>query len=203
MQRDRDFGSYQDLEARYEARPGYWVKPQGDWGDGRIELIEIPTTNEAFDNVVACWTPNKPLPSGQPAEFRYRITALSTTWHLHSYAQAQQSFNGSDVEDGVTDGNGTKRFIVDFAGGDLAYYQSEPDRVELVATTTSGSIVSRILTFNSPLKGVRVIVDATLPNGQSAELRIFLKSRKRTLSETWTATWSVPAGDSPAHPPKK
>lgn len=203
MQRDRDFGSYQDLEARYEARPGYWVTPQGDWGDGRIDLIEIPTTNEAFDNVVACWTPNKPLPSGQPAEFRYRITAVSTTWHLHSYAQAQQSFNGSDVEDGVTDGSGTKRFIVDFAGGDLAYYQSEPDRVELVATTTSGSIVSKILTFNPPLKGVRVIVDATLPNGQSAELRIFLKSRKRTLSETWTATWSVPAGDSLVSPPKK
>jgi glucans biosynthesis protein len=203
MQRDRDFGSYQDLEARYEARPGYWVTPQGDWGDGRIDLIEIPTTNEAFDNVVACWTPNKPLPSGQPAEFRYRITAVSTTWHLHSYAQAQQSFNGSDVEDGVTDGKGTKRFIVDFAGGDLAYYQSEPDRVELVATTTSGSIVSKILTFNSPLKGVRVIVDATLPDGQSAELRIFLKSRKRTLSETWTATWSVPADELLAHPPRK
>ena len=54
---------------------------------------------------------------------------------------------------------------------------------------------SRILTFNAPLKGVRAIVDATLPDGQSAELRMFLRARNRTLSETWTATWSVPPGD--------
>ncbi|HEY5797237.1 MAG TPA: glucan biosynthesis protein G [Bosea sp. (in: a-proteobacteria)] len=191
MQRDRDFGSYQDLEARYDARPGYWVQPQGDWGEGRIELVEIPTENEAFDNIVACWTPSAPLPIGQAANFRYRISAISTTWHLHSYAQAQQSFNGSDIDDSVLEGIGTKRFIVDFAGGDLAYYQSEPERVELVATTTAGTITSKILTFNAPLKGVRVIVDARLPEGQTAELRMFLRTRKRTLSETWTATWSV------------
>jgi glucans biosynthesis protein len=198
MQRDRDFGSYQDLEARYDARPGYWVQPQGDWGEGRIDLIEIPTVNEAFDNIVACWTPKNPLPTGQAAEFSYRISAVSTTWHLHPYAQVQQSFNGSDIEDGVAEGKGTKRFIVDFAGGDLAYYQSEPDRLELVATTTAGAITTKILTFNAPLKGARAIVDATLPDGQSAELRMFLRARNRTLSETWTATWSVPPGDAAA-----
>lgn len=196
MQRDRDFGSYQDLEARYDARPGYWVQPQGDWGEGRIDLIEIPTVNEAFDNIVACWIPKMPLPSGQAAEFRYRISAISTTWHLHPYAQVQQTFNGSDIEDGVVDGNGTKRFIVDFAGGNLAYYQSDPDRLELIATATGGTVTSKILTFNTPLKGVRAIVDASLPDGQSAELRMFLRARNRTLSETWTATWSVPPGDS-------
>ncbi|MFJ5370741.1 glucan biosynthesis protein, partial [Bosea sp. CER48] len=203
MQRDRDFGSYQDLEARYDARPGYWVQPRGDWGAGRIDLIEIPTVNEAFDNIVACWTPKEALPSGKAAEFSYRISAISTTWHLHPYAQVQQTFNGSDIEDGVVDGNGTKRFIVDFAGGDLAYYQSDPDRLELVATTTSGTITSSILAFHAPLKGVRAIVDAQLPDGQSAELRMFLRTRNRTLSETWTATWSVPPGDSsPAQPPQ-
>lgn len=201
MQRDRDFGSYQDLEARYDARPSYWVQPHGDWGEGRVDLVEIPTVNEAFDNIVACWTPNAPLATGQPAEFRYRISAISTTRHLHPYAQVQQTFNGSDIEDGVVDGRGTKRFIVDFAGGDLAYYQSEPERLELVATTTTGgTITSKILTFHAPLKGVRAIVDATLSDGQSAELRMFLRTRNRTLSETWTATWSVPAGNTSATP---
>lgn len=203
MQRDRDFGSYQDLEARYDARPGYWVQPQGEWGEGRIDLIEIPTVNEAFDNIVACWTPNTPLPTGQPTEMRYRISALSTTWNLHPFAQAQQSFNGSDIEDGSVDGRGTKRFIVDFSGGDLAYYQNEPERLELVASTTAGEITSKILTFNAPLKGVRAIVDAALPDGQSAELRLFIRSRKRTLSETWTVTWSVPPGDTAKPQPSR
>lgn len=203
MQRDRDFGRYQDLEARYDARPGYWVQPWGDWGEGRIDLVEIPTNDETFDNIVACWTPSKPLSVGQATEFSYRISALSTTWQLHPYAQVQQSFNGADIENGVSEENGAKRFIVDFAGGDLAYYQSEPDRLELVATTTAGAITTKIMTFNAPLKGVRAIVDATLPDGQSAELRMFLKSRNRTLSETWVATWSVPPGASSMPQPSK
>ncbi len=193
MQRDRDFGNYQDLEAHYHARPGYWVEPQGEWGEGRVELVEIPTDNEAFDNIGAFWTPQEPLPTGKPSAFRYRITALSTTDRLHGYAQAQHSFSGSDLEDGHVEGHGTKRFIVDFAGGDLAYYLSDPDRVEISASATAGTITTRIVQPNPAIKGFRTIVDASLPDGQTAELRIFLRSRGRPLSETWTSTWSAPA----------
>ncbi|AMJ62284.1 glucan biosynthesis protein [Bosea sp. PAMC 26642] len=192
MQRDREFGHYQDLEAHYHARPGYWVEPDGDWGEGRVDLIEIPTDGEAFDNVVACWTPQTPLPVGQPTEFRYRISALSTTGHLHPYAQTKNSFSGADIEDDQVGEIGKKRFIIDFAGGDLAYYVSDPARVEIAASTTTGTVVSTILIANPEIKGFRAIIDATLPNGQTAELRIYLKSRGRTLSETWTSTWSVP-----------
>ncbi len=192
MQRDRDFGNYQDLEAQYHARPGYWVEPQGEWGQGRIDLIEIPTVNEAFDNIVACWTPQEPLPVGKPTVFNYRITALSTTGHLHPYAQAQHSFNGSDIEDGHADGFGKKRFIVDFSGGDLAYYLADPSRVEIAASTTGGTVAATILDANPAAKGFRAIIDATLPDGQTAELRIYLRSRGRPLSETWTSTWSAP-----------
>lgn len=193
MQRDRDFGHYQDLEAHYHARPSYWVDPHGDWGEGRVELIEIPTDGEAFDNIVACWTPQTPLPIGKPAEFRYRISALSTTEQLHAYGQTANSFTGADIEDNRADGTGKKRFIVDFAGGDLAFYLTEPARVEIAASTTTGTIVSTIIVANPEVKGFRTIVDATLAEGETAELRIFLKSRGRTLTETWTSTWSVPA----------
>ncbi|PTM41346.1 glucan biosynthesis protein G [Bosea sp. 124] len=201
MQRDRDFGNYQDLEAHYHARPGYWVEPQGEWGEGRVDLIEIPTVNEAFDNIVACWTPREPLPIGKPAAFSYRISALSTTGDLHPYAQTRHSFNGSDIEDVHADGFGKKRFIVDFGGGDLAYYLSDPSRVEIAASTTAGTVAATILDANPAAKGFRAIVDVTLPDGQAAELRIYLRSRGRPLSETWTSTWSVPAA--PAVAPAK
>ena len=200
MQRDREFGHYQDLEAHYHARPGYWVEPAGDWGEGRIDLIEIPTVGEAFDNIVACWTPSTPLPPGKPSEFSYRISALSTTETLHPYGQVKNSFSGSDIEDIKADGVGMKRFIVDFAGGDLAFYLSDPKRVEIAASATAGSIATTIIDANPVTKGFRAIVDATLPAGESAELRIFLKSRARTLTETWTDSWSVPAA---AGSPKK
>jgi glucans biosynthesis protein len=205
MQRDRDFGNYQDLEAHYHARPGYWVEPEGDWGVGRVELIEIPTDNEAFDNIGACWTPQEPLPPGEMAQFRYRITALSTTESLHPYGQTRHSFSGADSETGSADGMGRKRFIVDFGGGDLAFYLADPDRVEIVASTTAGSVTGTILDVNRVAKGFRAIVDAALPEGHTAELRIFLKTRRRVLTETWTSTWSVPAmtvtDAAPAAPP--
>ncbi|MFW5816423.1 MAG: glucan biosynthesis protein, partial [Wenzhouxiangella sp.] len=60
LQRRRAFEDYHDLEARYDLRPGKWVEPLGgDWGAGRVELVEIPTADETFDNIVAYWTPAK------------------------------------------------------------------------------------------------------------------------------------------------
>lgn len=193
MQRDREFGHYQDLEAQYHARPGYWVEPDGDWGEGRIELVELPTNNEGFDNIVAYWTPNTPLPPGKAAEFSYRLSAVSTTETLHQYGQVKNSFNGPDIVESPADGIGKKRFIIDFADGDLAFYLSESKRVEIAASTTAGAIAAAILDPNPTTKGFRAIVDATLPAGESAELRVLLKSRARILTETWTSSWAVPA----------
>ena len=39
--------SYQDIETRSELRPSAWVEPRGDWGDGHVELVEIPTDHRA------------------------------------------------------------------------------------------------------------------------------------------------------------
>ncbi|MEY4563589.1 MAG: hypothetical protein RLZZ618_2866, partial [Pseudomonadota bacterium] len=53
MQRDRRFASYEDVEAQYENRPSAWVAPVGDWGPGRVELLQLNTPDETNDNVVA------------------------------------------------------------------------------------------------------------------------------------------------------
>ena len=58
LQRDRDFANYQDIETRSELRPSAWVEPRGDWGDGHVELVEIPTDTELVDNIVAFWVPD-------------------------------------------------------------------------------------------------------------------------------------------------
>ncbi|MET0440472.1 MAG: glucan biosynthesis protein G, partial [Casimicrobiaceae bacterium] len=55
QQRDRRFSRYEDLEARYDKRPGVWVQPTGTWGAGRVELVQIPTPDETNDNIVAYW----------------------------------------------------------------------------------------------------------------------------------------------------
>ena len=74
MQRDRRFTSFEDLEARYEMRPSVWVEPKGNWGAGRVELIQIPTPDETNDNIVAFWVPAVAPRPGVPLTMEYRLS---------------------------------------------------------------------------------------------------------------------------------
>ena len=192
IQRDREFGHYQDLEAHYHARPGYWIEPAGEWREGRVDLIEIPTQNEAFDNIVCCWTPKEPLPPGQPSEFRYRIRTISTTETLHALGQVQSSFAAGEVVDEAA-GQVRRRFIVDFNAGDLEYYLSDPKRVTVATAVSRGSVAGTIVDANVAAKGFRAIVDVTLGPGESTDLSLFLRTAKHALTETWTTSWAAAA----------
>ena len=77
MQRDRDFGHYQDLESIYHRRPSLWVEPLGDWGHGRVELLEIPARDEMSDNIAAYWVPAGRVDPSRPLRFGYRLHATS------------------------------------------------------------------------------------------------------------------------------
>ena len=43
LQRERDFAAFQDDEQRFERRPSLWIEPIGEWGQGAVQLIEIPS----------------------------------------------------------------------------------------------------------------------------------------------------------------
>ena len=73
MQRKRAFADYQDLEVSYEKRPSLWIEPIGDWGQGAVDLVEIPTTNEVNDNIVAFWRPKDKLSAKGEYNFTYRM----------------------------------------------------------------------------------------------------------------------------------
>ncbi|WP_248309991.1 glucan biosynthesis protein [Bosea sp. WAO] len=196
IQRDREFGHYQDLEAHYHARPGYWIEPVGEWGEGRVDLIEIPTQGEEFDNIVCCWTPKTPLEPGRQTELSYRMTSVSTTETLHGMGQVQSSFATDDAVDAAA-GLVRRRFIVDFNAGDLEFYLSDPKRVSAVATVSVGSVTNTILDPNYAAKGFRAIVDVALHPGESTDLRLFLRTPLRSLTETWTTGWSAPGSAPP------
>ncbi|WP_046863090.1 glucan biosynthesis protein [Microvirga massiliensis] len=191
MQRDRVFEDYQDLEAYYHRRPGYWVEPVGDWGEGRVELVEIPTDDETHDNIVAYWRPNHPLEQGQEATFTYRMRAMLSEAEMHPGGMAINTFqttpraSGSSAPWDPTH----RRFIIDFAGGPLAYYLPDPAQVQLVPSTSAGEITHTFLVPNTYTKGFRAAIDVRLPEGQSTDLRAFLRAGSRALTETWTFPW--------------
>lgn len=73
MQREKNFFAYQDIESRFEKRPSLWVEPIGDWGEGAVILIEIPTKEEIHDNIAAFWRPKAPLKAKSENNLTYRL----------------------------------------------------------------------------------------------------------------------------------
>lgn len=193
MQRDRVFENYQDLEAYYHKRPGYWVEPIGQWGEGRVELAEIPTPDETHDNIVVYWEPAKPYEAGQEITVSYRLRAVSSASGMHAGGRAVNTFvaparaSGSNAPSDPTH----RRFIVDFAGGNLPYYLGDPGQVQLVPSTSTGQITHTFIVPNDHTKGFRAAIDVKLEPGQSTDLRAFLRAGNRALTETWTYPWSV------------
>lgn len=193
MQRDRIFENYQDLEAAYHRRPGYWVEPTGSWGEGRVQLVELPTPDETHDNIVAFWQPNRAYEPGQDITMSYHIKAISSTEAMHPGGKAVNTFHmparnsGSNAPGDATH----RRFLIDFSGGDLDFYRSDPGQVQLIPSTSAGQITSTFIVSNEHIKGFRAAFDVKLEPGQSTDLRAFLKAGNRTLTETWTYPWTV------------
>ncbi|MDB5511876.1 MAG: glucan biosynthesis protein [Enterovirga sp.] len=193
MQRDRGFESYQDLEAAYQLRPSYWVEPNGNWGEGRVELVEIPTAAEVHDNVVAYWAPRQPYEAGQEVSFGYRIRAVGSGEDMHSGGKVANTFVAPARNSGSVDPSDrtARRFLIDFAGGNLPYYLPDPGLVEVVPSTSAGRILATFVVPNQHTGGFRAAIDVKLEAGQSTDLRAYLRSGGKALTETWTYRWSV------------
>jgi periplasmic glucans biosynthesis protein len=183
MQRDRDFASYQDLEARYDLRPSAWVEPIGDWGPGRVELLQFATPNETHDNIAAYWVPEQLPAPGTPLALGWRIT-VSADQPRPPGAWVVQSRLGHGYREAAIPA-GKLQFHLDFDGP--ALQGLAPDAVEAVASGNDNLRGLRAIAQPNPVRGGwRVTLDAErIDARRPVELRAFLRSGGRTLSETW------------------
>jgi len=193
MQRDRTFENYQDLEAHYHRRPGYWVEPTGPWGEGHVKLLELPTGNETHDNIVAYWQPKQPYEPGQEITFGYRMRAIGDASAMHPGGKAVNTFHTPARASGTHEPSdpSTRRFLIDFAGGNLAYYMQAPEQVQIMPSASVGKITSTFVVPNERIAGFRAAFDVKLEPGQSADLRAYLRAGNKALTETWTYPWTA------------
>ncbi len=191
LQRDRSFEHYQDLDLAYELRPSYWIEPREGWGEGRVELVELPTSDETNDNIVVSWAPKEIVQAGASLTYGYRLTALLNDSRLTPAGRALNTFRTHARALGADEplADGATRFLIDFSGGELSYYFADPTLVEVVATTSAGRINRSFLAPNSHVRGFRAGIDVQVDPGQSCDLRVFLKSANHALTETWTFPW--------------
>ncbi|MFZ1326876.1 MAG: glucan biosynthesis protein G [Candidatus Contendobacter sp.] len=188
LQRDRNFGDYQDLEANYHNRPSIWVEPQGDWGKGSVQLIEIPSTAERYDNIAAFWTPEKPVEAGQQLEFNYRLSFFLEQPSLMTGGRTLSTRIGAGGAGDLDPKR--RRFVIDFGGENLAKLAPEAP-VAAVVSSSTGQIENVVVQANPQTQGWRLSFELT-PQGETpAELRGFLKLGEDVLTETWSYQWTV------------
>jgi glucans biosynthesis protein len=182
MQRHRTFGEYNDLEARYERRPGAWVEPIGDWGEGAVHLVEIPTREEIHDNIAAFWRPRGALLPGQEYSYVYRLHWTSAG-SLLTGPSAPAQFNDAR-QGGKLQPPGTRLFVLEASGGRLAALTEGVQPLAEVSAST-GRIQNVVVQPNPETGGWRLSFELVPDNEKLVELWARLRTNDGPASETW------------------
>jgi glucans biosynthesis protein len=185
LQRDRDYRSYADAEARYETRPSVWIEPVGPWPAGRVRLVELPTGNENTDNIVASWSLLTPPGPGTSLEFSYRMhwTGIPVTGGPAGRVTATR-------ETVQVERPGRSRFIIDFDSPGL---QSLPAGAGVTAEiiVPPGVKIIDERAYRNEADGswrLAMLLEAP-PSSTAVELRARLLVEGKPLTETWVGVW--------------
>ena len=180
VQRSRRISDFQDLEAQYNKRPSAWIEPTSRWGEGAVQLIEIPTDKETNDNIIAMWRPKDPIPAGKPWSASYRLRWNEVPRGLPAIGRVATTRSGPI-------GNGKRRLLVlDFEGTGRTV-----DDLKVDVSASAGKLTNVNLQPNSAMRGVRASFELTPGDAGVIELRLRLMRGDRPASETWLYRWTA------------
>lgn len=197
LQRGREFSRYEDLDDRYDLRPSAWIEPKGDWGKGRIKLVEIPTQDETNDNIAAFWTPDKLPEQGQPLEFAYRMHWTRDEQALHQpdnawVAQTLRAVGEDKQANLIRELDDSIALLIDFEGPALAKLAQDTPPSSQVSVGDNAKLIANSLRYNPTSKGWRLTLRIKVKDpAQPVEMRAALVDGEQSLSETWS--YQLPA----------
>jgi periplasmic glucans biosynthesis protein len=182
LQRERDYAAFQDDSQRFEARPSLWIEPIGEWGQGAVQLIEIPSDSEANDNILAYWRPRAPMAAGSEVALAYRQFWCWTPPERPPFASVATTRVGRGS-------NGRRRrFFVDFVGDILG--NGPIADLKPILTTSPGSIHGLRALPYPERKTMRISFELDPGNENACEMRLVLEAAGKPLSETWLYRWT-------------
>ena len=184
IQRKRDFRDYQDLEAHYEKRPSLWIEPIGDWGDGGVFLVEIPSKKEIHDNIVAFWRPKDALHAKGEYTFTYRQHWESGKSYRPELAQVSATRVGRGFDPD------TRLFVLDFLGENLKT-AGPPENIRGLVNASPGTIQHVVSQPNPETGGWRLSFELAPGRESASELRAQLVLGEAMLSEVWLYRWTA------------
>ena len=178
MQRKRALEDFADLEARYDRRPGLWVEPIGDWGEGAVTLVEIPTRQEIHDNIVAFWRPKNPLRAKAEHGFTYRLH-----WCAEPPLKPDLARFGMTRTGAIDKG---RVFVLEVGGPKLKGVDTVQPRV----TANKGAIQNVAATQAPGTDAWRLSFEMLPGDERLVELRALLLQGDTPLTETWVYRWT-------------
>jgi periplasmic glucans biosynthesis protein len=198
LQRDRNWDHYQDDGVYYDRRPSLWVEPKsgghGGWGKGAVQLFEIPTADETFDNIVAFWNPAEKTKAGQEMLFSYRLYWGTRMPYASPLAQTIATRTGIGGTVGQKRQYYSWHFAVDFAGGELGALAKDAN-VEAVISTSRGTTEHITAHYVEEFRGYRALFDIRPQEDSNdvIDVRLYLRIDGRPLTETWIYQWMPPS----------
>lgn len=179
QQRDRDPAAYADGEAKYERRPSVMIEPVGDWGEGDVHLLEIPTANEYADNVAAWWRPAQPWRAGEVYRIAYRL-------HWSDASTATGVARVISTEVGMApETDRLRRFDIAFeADAALPAGVLKPD------VWSAGGQLSNIRVARDGERRLRLRFDLEPGAAPVVELHAAIGGETSQLTETWLFRWT-------------
>lgn len=183
MQREHGYPTYQDINAGYDKRASAWVEPLSDWGEGTVDLIELPTNNEYADNIVAFWRPAEAMQPGETYHYRYRLSWIKDVPVKRNIATAHNTRAGKGQAPK------SRYFIFDLSGGDL-YTEAETEYWDFEVTASTGLIWSYTVGPNPFVNGKRIAIEFIPEGKQQADITFQISQSGTPLSERWVYRWA-------------
>lgn len=181
MQRKRDLPAYEDFDARFDLQPSLWVEPVGDWQNGAIDLIEVPSRSEIFNNIIVFWRPRAPLEAHGRYSFSYRLYWSDGMPARPKLARVIQTLVGSGTND--------RQFVIDY---DSTHSCNSCKGSEYQAEVRSGDgkIRSQTVQANPVTGGQRITFEFKPGDQKETDLSCELKRDGQVISETWVYRWA-------------
>jgi glucans biosynthesis protein len=184
LQRDRNFENYQDDNVFYERRPSLWVEPLEPWGEGAVQLVELPTASEFNDNIVAYWVPKAPVQAGSTWNFNYRLHWLADEPCPPALGQVIATrLKLINIPNKPYAANKVWLFI-DFGGGPLEHLEQDAP-VKLVVHNTQGRLTGSSARQLVGTKYWRGTLDIELKSSAPVDIRAYLQLGDQALTEIW------------------
>jgi glucans biosynthesis protein len=181
MQREKDFREYRDIESSFERRPSLWTEPIGDWGEGTVHLIEIPTKEEIHDNIAGFWRPKNVLQAKGEHPYTYRLHWGPDAPKLAPLARFSRTGVGAKGDD-------AKIFVLDLIGEKLK--SVDPRSIRGNVTAEKAEIRNVVTQPNPVTGGWRLSFELSGNDKNPVELRAYLMQGNDAISEVWVYRWA-------------